>query len=398
MGRNEMIRKRNTVLKINRKQEKKDRIREKHFEKKTLRYKRPLLKVEESFRKLEKAKHVDKLKTLIHQNVRVNTKFMHKYHLDLFGTQPISCNRKRTDSLASNGELYQEHVNTDENTNIWYIPQEDALCFHLDEYIQTLTAEKIDRVTSHVQSEMKESYQNYLNMSIGDLLDRDLNINSRTEELSSSSLADHMDYMNTACTASNISAEKQTALCDLIDRNQVIVVGSSRDDLNAFTQVPLLLLGHLLNSDSPTQARIVCSTPHQLTAQLAAKSLTKHLHSIVDLDVGFKKKNSPDCTNPILFCTNDHLMYYILDHLALTQVSHIILDRAQHRNDMFDLILLYLRLVLLPRRPDLKLIILSSPMFMEIFAKNFEIPYLKLSKVRKSNPVLYLENILKETR
>lgn len=57
----------------------------------------------------------------IHQNVRVNTKFMHKYHLDLFGTQPISYNRKRTDSLASNGELYQEHVNTDENTNIWWV-------------------------------------------------------------------------------------------------------------------------------------------------------------------------------------------------------------------------------------------------------------------------------------
>lgn len=56
---------RNVILKINKKQLKKNLVLEKHYQNNTVRYKRPLLKIEQTFEKLEKAKHVDQLQTLV---------------------------------------------------------------------------------------------------------------------------------------------------------------------------------------------------------------------------------------------------------------------------------------------------------------------------------------------
>uniref|UniRef100_A0A8D8SP32 ATP-dependent RNA helicase DHX36 n=1 Tax=Cacopsylla melanoneura TaxID=428564 RepID=A0A8D8SP32_9HEMI len=408
MGRPEMIRKRNTVLKINRKQDKKNQILQRHLEKNTMKYKRPLLKIEQTFDKREKAKHVDKLRTLIHQQVHIKNKFMQKYQSSFFGDQPKP-EIQTKEITSARDDLDQEYTAVDNTTNIWYQPSEDALCFHLDSQMQALNEKKIDLATRHVQVQFKESYQSFLTTPLEDVVGKDISLKAKETKPHHKILTDRRDNINLACAKSSLPAEKQTALLSLIDTNQIIVAGTSRDDLNALSEVPLLLLRQCLASSDRDATlsrlpRIICSTPHFLTAQLGAKTVSKLLndpeYALVELDVGFKQKKCPDISYPppILFCNNHHLMYYTLDNPSLSQVTHIVLDRAHLRDDMFDVLLLYYKLVLLPKRSDLKLIILTSPMYMDIFARHFKIPSIKLSRpARKSNPVLYLETILKDT-
>ncbi|KAL1465470.1 hypothetical protein WDU94_005042 [Cyamophila willieti] len=350
MGRQEMIWKRNTVLKINRKQEKKNQILQRHLEKNTMKYKRPLLKIEDTFDKREKAKHVDKLRTLIHQQVYLKNKFMQKYQSFFIDNQLEP--EIQTKGTSNQNDIDKEYVATDSNTtNIWYQPSEDALCFHLESQIQALKEKKIDLATRHVQMKYKESYQTFLTTSLDNIVNKDLSLKTAETESHTKILTDKLDNINAACAKSSLPAEKQTALLNLIDSNQIIVAAASRDDLNAMSEVPLLLVRHCLSS-SDQDAKL---TPHFLTAQLGAKTVSKLLndpdYALVELNVGFKQKKCPNISYspPILFCNNHHLIYYTLDNKSLSQVTHIVLDRAHMRDDMFDVLLLYYKLVLLPK-------------------------------------------------
>ena len=169
---------------------------------------------------------------------------------------------------------------------------------------------------------------------------------------------------------------RREELAQAIEKHQVVIVcgetGSGKT-----TQLPKICLSlgrGVLGVIGHTQPRRVAA---RSVAARIAHELKSELGGLVGYKVRFNDKVSPDTC--IKLMTDGILLAEIHHDPQLRQYDTIIIDEAHERSLNIDFLLGYLR-QLLPRRPDLKLIITSATLDAERFSKHFgNAPVLQVS-------------------
>lgn len=153
-----------------------------------------------------------------------------------------------------------------------------------------------------------------------------------------------------------------------INQHQVVIVcgetGSGKT-----TQLPKLCLkmGRGIN------AQIAHTQPRRLAARSVADRIAEELHTELGNAVGFKVrfKDQTKDTSYIKLMTDGILLAEIQKSPLLKQYDTIIIDEAHERSLNIDFLLGYLKIIL-PKRPDLKIIITSATIDPEKFSKHFD--------------------------
>ena len=170
--------------------------------------------------------------------------------------------------------------------------------------------------------------------------------------------------------------ERRGDIAELIASNQVVIVcgetGSGKT-----TQLPKICLDLGLGS----RGLIGHTQPRRLAARSVATRLAQELKTQVGAGVGVKIRFHDKLTTDswVKLMTDGILLAESQSDPYLNAYEAIIIDEAHERSLNIDFLLGYLK-QLLPRRPDLKLIITSATIDAERFSKHFnEAPVIEVS-------------------
>ncbi|WP_370086948.1 ATP-dependent RNA helicase HrpA [Streptacidiphilus sp. MAP12-16] len=166
-----------------------------------------------------------------------------------------------------------------------------------------------------------------------------------------------------------VSARREDIL-EAIRENQVVIIAGETGS-GKTTQIPKIclelgrgvrgLIGH-------TQPRRIAA---RTVAERVAEELQTELGSTVGWKVRFTDQVGPDTAVKVM--TDGILLAEIQNDRLLRQYDTLIIDEAHERSLNIDFILGYLK-QLLPKRPDLKLVITSATIDPERFAEHFADP------------------------
>ena len=170
--------------------------------------------------------------------------------------------------------------------------------------------------------------------------------------------------------------ERAEEICKLIEENQVIILcgetGSGKT-----TQLPKLCL----KLGRGTYGMIGHTQPRRIAARSVASRIAEELNTELGTSVGYKIRFNDKLSKQshIKVMTDGILLAEIQSDPFLQQYDTLIIDEAHERSLNIDFILGYLK-QLLPKRPDLKVIITSATIDPERFAKHFnQAPVIEVS-------------------
>ncbi|HEX7048166.1 MAG TPA: ATP-dependent RNA helicase HrpA [Gammaproteobacteria bacterium] len=152
-----------------------------------------------------------------------------------------------------------------------------------------------------------------------------------------------------------------------LEKHQVIVVcgetGSGKS-----TQLPKLML----KLGRGTRGLIAHTQPRRVAARAIARRLSEEMNTELGKEVGFKIRFSDHVSHDtyVKVLTDGMLLAEAQGDRFLDQYDTIIIDEAHERSLNIDFLLGYLK-QLLPKRPDLKVIITSATIDPESFSKHF---------------------------
>jgi ATP-dependent helicase HrpA len=163
-----------------------------------------------------------------------------------------------------------------------------------------------------------------------------------------------------------VSLRRDEIAAAIHDHQVVIVAGETGSGKT--TQIPKICL----SLGRGTQGFIGHTQPRRIAARSVAARIAEELGSTVGEAVGYKVRFS-DQTHPnsyIKLMTDGILLAELQSDRFLNQYDTLIIDEAHERSLNIDFLLGYLK-QLLPKRPDLKLIITSATIDTERFSTHF---------------------------
>jgi ATP-dependent helicase HrpA len=161
-------------------------------------------------------------------------------------------------------------------------------------------------------------------------------------------------------------SDHKDAIIDALQKNQVIVVAGETGS-GKTTQLAKMGLEAFPDSD----LLIGCTQPRRIAAATVAARVAEELGPLADL-VGYKIRFH-DATSPstrIKFMTDGVLLAETRNDRLLAKYGILIIDEAHERSLNIDFLLGYIK-QLLPRRPDLKVIVTSATIDTRAFANHF---------------------------
>src|SRR5215211_7208139 len=163
-----------------------------------------------------------------------------------------------------------------------------------------------------------------------------------------------------------VSQKKDDILAAIRDHQVVIVAGETGSGKT--TQLPKICL----ELGRGVTGLIGHTQPRRLAARTVADRIAEELGTPLGSTVGFKIRFTDHASDNTLVkvMTDGILLAEIQNDRALHQYDTIIIDEAHERSLNIDFLLGYLK-QLLPRRPDLKLIITSATIDPQRFAAHF---------------------------
>ncbi len=176
------------------------------------------------------------------------------------------------------------------------------------------------------------------------------------------SLPDHIDF------PSNLPVvEKKQAIYEAIKYHQVVIIAGETGS-GKTTQIPKICLELGLG----VKGYIGHTQPRRLAARSVANRIAEELKTEIGQLVGYKVRFSDHVSDSTLvkLMTDGILLAEIQQDKLLLQYDTIIIDEAHERSLNIDFILGYLK-QLLPKRPDLKVIITSATIDVERFSNHF---------------------------
>ena len=170
-----------------------------------------------------------------------------------------------------------------------------------------------------------------------------------------------------------VSGQRQVII-DALSAHQVIIVcgetGSGKT-----TQLPKICLAIGRGRANGTGKLIGHTQPRRIAATSTAKRIAQELRSPIGQDVGYQVRfaDKSSKTASIKLMTDGILLAETQHDPLLKAYDTIIIDEAHERSLNIDFLLGYLR-QLLPKRPDLKVIITSATIDAERFSNHFGSP------------------------
>ncbi|MFI5592614.1 ATP-dependent RNA helicase HrpA [Amycolatopsis sp. NPDC051758] len=153
-----------------------------------------------------------------------------------------------------------------------------------------------------------------------------------------------------------------------IDKHQVVIVAGETGS-GKTTQLPKICL----ELGRGIRGQIGHTQPRRLAARTVADRIASELKTELGQTVGYKVRFTDQSGQDTLvkLMTDGILLAEIQTDRSLRQYDTLIIDEAHERSLNIDFILGYLK-QLLPRRPDLKVIITSATIDPERFSKHFD--------------------------
>ena len=163
-------------------------------------------------------------------------------------------------------------------------------------------------------------------------------------------------------------SQRHDDLVDVIAKNQVVVIAGETGS-GKTTQIPKLCL----ELGRGVKGTIGHTQPRRIAARAVAERIAEELGTEVGRAVGFAVRFTDRVseTSLVKLMTDGILLAEIQHDRMLRNYDTIIIDEAHERSLNIDFLLGYLK-QLLPRRPDLKLIITSATIDPQRFADYFD--------------------------
>ena len=164
--------------------------------------------------------------------------------------------------------------------------------------------------------------------------------------------------------------ERHDELLDLIRSNQVMIVAGETGSGKS-TQIPKLCL----EAGRGVSGLIGHTQPRRVAARSIAQRVAEELGSSLGDDVGYTVRFTDKVSKRTLVkvMTDGILLAEIQRDRMLRRYDTLIIDEAHERSLNIDFILGYLK-QLLPKRPDLHVIVTSATIDTERFAAHFSAP------------------------
>jgi ATP-dependent helicase HrpA len=163
-----------------------------------------------------------------------------------------------------------------------------------------------------------------------------------------------------------ITASHEDILAAIKSHQVVIVAGETGSGKT--TQLPKICL----DAGRGLRGHIGCTQPRRIAARAMAERVSEELGTVTGKDVGyqvrFRDKSHPD--GYIKFMTDGILLAETAHDPYLNAYDTLIIDEAHERSLNIDFLLGYLH-QLLPKRPDLKLIVTSATIDTQKFSAHF---------------------------
>ncbi|MEV4642728.1 ATP-dependent RNA helicase HrpA [Actinoplanes sp. NPDC049548] len=166
-----------------------------------------------------------------------------------------------------------------------------------------------------------------------------------------------------------VSARKDDILAAIRDHQVVIVAGETGSGKT--TQIPKICL----ELGRGVRGQIGHTQPRRIAARTVAERIAEELGTSLGATVGYKVRFTDQVSDETMIkvMTDGILLAEIQNDRMLRRYDTLIIDEAHERSLNIDFILGYLR-QLLPKRPDLKLIITSATIETQRFAEHFASP------------------------
>ena len=168
-------------------------------------------------------------------------------------------------------------------------------------------------------------------------------------------------------------SQRRDEILEAIRNHQVVVIAGATGS-GKTTQIPKMCLELGRTSIAHTQPRRIAA---RAVAERIAEELKVSLGSLVGYQVRFTDKASAETKVKVM--TDGILLNAMQRHRNLEQYDTIIIDEAHERSLNIDFLLGYLK-QLLPKRPDLKVIVTSATIDPQSFSKHFnDAPIIEVS-------------------
>ncbi|XP_078431159.1 DExH-box ATP-dependent RNA helicase DExH3-like [Wolffia australiana] len=167
------------------------------------------------------------------------------------------------------------------------------------------------------------------------------------------------------------SYKERDALLSAISHNQVVVI-SGETGCGKTTQLPQYILESEIDSVRGASCSIICTQPRRISAMSVSERVAAERGEKLGESVGYKVRleGIKGRDTRLLFCTTGILLRRLLVDRNLKGVTHVIVDEIHERGMNEDFLLIVLK-DLLPRRPELRLILMSATLNAELFASYF---------------------------
>ncbi|KAL8224368.1 hypothetical protein R6Q57_019843 [Mikania cordata] len=192
--------------------------------------------------------------------------------------------------------------------------------------------------------------------------------------------------------------KEKDAILNAISRNQVVII-SGETGCGKTTQIPQFILESEIDSLRGATCSIICTQPRRISAMSVSERIATERGEKLGEIVGYKVRleGNKGRDTRLLFCTTGILLRRLLIDRNLKGVSHVIVDEIHERGMNEDFLLIVLK-ELLPRRPDLRVVLMSATLDADLFSSYFgSAPLVKIPGFTHPVHSYFLEDILEKT-
>lgn len=154
--------------------------------------------------------------------------------------------------------------------------------------------------------------------------------------------------------------------------NQVVVIEGETGS-GKTTQIPQFLTNLMLNDATAAGRMVACTQPRRVAAMSIAKRVAEEMDVALGQEVGYtiRFEDVTSAKTKLRFLTDGMLLQHAMADPLLSNYSVILLDEAHERTLSTDILFGLLKEVM-PKRPDLKVVVMSATLDAEKFQQYFD--------------------------